>query len=326
MSDINKVVAVFPKEVILNERYRPNKISDCILKPDAKEVFLNIVKTDKLGNMLFYGPAGTGKTTVAKALCEEMGIEWILINASSERTLDIIRTQIRTFASTSSFTGKRKCVILDEADNLPEMTQTAFRASIEEYSQNCSFIFTCNYPNKIIDPLKSRLVGIDFGVDTNTELTLKYETFVRICGILENEQIEYDEDVLLSLVTELYPDNRRILNLIDYFSKQNNSINEGILANVKGESVDTLFTLLAEFKSASSFKGIRKWCADHSKQDFHGFYDKLYSGLESHVSPSDIPAAILIINDYQRWDTSVLSKEVHLASLCLELVTSCDFK
>lgn len=323
---MSKVSVVNEKEVLLNERYRPNTVAECILRPDVKETFTKMVECGTMGNMLFYGPAGTGKTTLAKALCAEMGVEWILINASSERTLDVIRNTIRTFASTSSFSGGRKCVILDEADNLPHTTQTAFRASIEEYSQNCSFIFTCNFPNKIIDPLKSRLVGVDFSVDVNTEISMKLEVFDRLCGILTNEGIEYDEDALLNLVSVLYPDNRRILNIVDHYSKRSGVIDEGVLVSVKDDTVETLFDAMSKFTSSSNFKPIRQWCADHAKSDLTSFYGKMYRALEQHIKNSDVPKAIFIINDYQRVDQQVLDKELHLASMCLEIVMECSFK
>lgn len=323
---MNKIEVVNPKESILNERYRPGSVRDCILRPDVKENFLNMIQSQHVGNLLFYGPAGTGKTTTAKAICHDLGMEWIIINASSERTLEVIRSTIRSFASTSSFSGNRKCVILDEADNLPHATQTAFRACIEEYSQNCSFIFTCNYPNKIIDPLKSRLVGVDFSVDVNTELEMKLSLYERLCGILNNESITYDEDVLLNLVTLLYPDARRMINLLDYYSTRNGTIDEGILVNIKDDTVDALYELLSAVRSSSNFRPVRQWCADHARSDLSGFYTKMYHAVERYVSSADVPKAILIINDAQRYDQIVPDKEPHLAALCIELVAECEFK
>lgn len=311
-----------PDTPILNERYRPNRIEDCILKSSTKRNFLNMVKEEEIKNMLFYGPAGSGKTTAAKAICDEIGVEWIVINASDERTLDVIRDKIRKFASNVSFNGKRKCVILDEADHLLDATQAAFRTAIEEYSSNCSFIFTCNYPNRIIDAIKSRLVSVDFGADETELYEMQGEFFTRLCGILDNEGISYSEDVVIQLISELFPDNRQILNLIEHFSSGSKQLDAGILSMIKDISIDKL----VEYLKSNNFKSIRQWCADNADSDISNIYGKLYKELRQYLKPSSIPSTILTLNDFQRFDSTVPDKELHLVALCVTLMAESEWK
>ena len=322
MSNIEPIAPSFPKNPVLNERYRPNTVADCILPEGTRKIFDKMVGTGHIDNMLFAGSAGTGKTTLAKALCEQLGVEYIFINASDERGLDVIRTRIANFAGTVSITGKRKCVILDEADQLPMATQGAFRNALESLSRNCAFILTCNYPNQIIDPIRSRLVEVDFAVDDSTRIDMMMLVFDRVQGILKNEGIAYEETPLLELVNALYPDNRRLLNIIDHYSKMNGTIDVGILESIKDVSIDSLVDAL----KAADFKTVRTWCAEAAANNVTNIYGKLYRILMHHVEGDSIPELIITINDAQRYDDRVPDKELHLTAMCVELLSECTFK
>lgn len=312
----------FPDSPILNEKYRPDKISDCILRESVKPLFENMVKDGVIKNMLLSGPAGSGKTTVAKALCRELDVEYIVINASSERSIDVLRTTVTSFATTASMNGKRRCVILDESDYLPDLTQAAFRNSIEEFSSNCSFIFTCNYPNRIIEPIKSRLTTVDFSTPEADFNQMVYEVSLRVEGILNNEGIEFNPDVLIRVVYMLFPDFRHILNTIDLYVKAHGEVDVGILEQLKECNIDTLVNYL----KSGDFKSIRTWCSNEALNNTSGLYNNLYQSIFNVVEKDDIPKAIILLNDYQRFDNTVPDKELHLMALCTELYFQCSFK
>ena len=311
----------FPNSPVLNERYRPVTISDCILKESAKNIFQGMVEEGVIKNVLLSGPSGTGKTTVAKALCAELDIEYIIINASSERGIDVLRTTISSFASTASMNGRRRCVILDESDHLADLTQAAFRHVIEQFSDNCSFIFTCNYPDRIIDALKSRLTLIDFSVSEEEMTEMVVGIVERVQCILNNEGISYNADVVMELVYYLYPDVRRVLNKIDVYSKQRGVIDVGIMEDLQTANINTLINYLA----AKDFKSVRGWCANAAKTNTTNIYGDLYRLLFTTLEKDDIPQAILILNDAQRYDHIVQNKELHLVGLCTTLLLECNF-
>ena len=312
-----------PKEHLWVEKYRPSSIEECILKEQTKKEFLNIVKEQHIPNLLLHGPAGTGKTTTARALCNAIGADYIIINASNERGLDVIRERITSFASTTSLGGEStKCVILDEGDRLLPATQDAFKAEIERFSQTCSFIMTANHPNRLIEPLHSRLAKIDFSASVKEKDRMQAEFFYRVCKILENENVTYDERVLALVVQKFFPDNRKILSHLQQYARGDNQINEGILMQVENASVDTLIKAIRDKK----FKNILKWCADNSNNDTSIVYENIYKELFDIVDKSSIPDAIMILEEYQRHDSSVPSKELHLASMGVELMTQVVFK
>lgn len=315
-----KAIPSFPNSPVLNEKYRPTSIKDCILKEASREIFQGMVDDGVIKNMLLSGPAGSGKTTVAKALCKELDIEYILINASSKRGIDVLRDEITTFATTASMNGKRRCVILDESDYLPNLTQSAFRASIEEFSNNCSFIFTCNYPNQIIEPIKSRLTTIDFSVNDAELDEMVIKVSDRVESILCSESIEYNPDIIIEMVYYLFPDVRKVLNKIDVYAKNRGRVDVGIMEEFENVNVGILINYMA----TGDFKSVRSWCANAAKNDVSSVYIELYNELLPRISKEDIPKAILIINDAMQNESRALYKEIHLCALCTELLLQCE--
>lgn len=301
------------------EKYRPKKIADCILKTSTRTEFEAILKDGKIPNMLLFGSAGTGKTTAARALCNELGVDYMIVNASNERGLDVIREKINSFASTVSFSDNGKCFILDEADYLLPATQAALRNASEEFSRSCSFIMTANYPNRIIEPLHSRFVGVNFNADPKELEQMQANFFVRITQILDNEGVEYDELALITVIQKYFPDNRRILNVLQQYGRHGR-IDEGILMGLDEVKIDSLVNAIRNRK----FKDIAQWAAQNKDNDTSALYEQIYLALRSFVSKESIPDAILILNDYQRYDSVVASKELHLTAMCTELMTTVE--
>jgi DNA polymerase III delta prime subunit len=310
------------REPLWVERYRPTKIEDCILKTDAQRVLSSIVEDGHVPNMLFYGPPGTGKTTAAKALCQELGLDWTVVNASNERGLDMIREKIYGFASTVSLGGNGKCFILDEADYLTPNAQSALRAASEELSSNCSFVMTANYPNRIIEALHSRFTGMDFSASKQDSERMQAEFFFRLTEILFNESVEYDERVLAEVVSKFFPDNRKILNKLQHYAKGGNVVDEGILMEIEEVNLDSLIAAIKDKK----FNQVKQWAADNKDNDTSILYEGLYQRMRDIVVPDSIPDAIMILEEAQRYDAIVPSKELHLASTAVELMMGVDFK
>ena len=303
------------------EKYRPKSVSECILKPSMRKEFDSILEKGHIPNMLFQGPPGTGKTTLAKALCNDLGMDYMMINASNERGLDVIREKITNFASTVSFTDKGKCFILDEADQLLGTTQAALRSASEEFSKSCSFIMTANYPNRIIPALHSRFVSADFGIDAKAMEEMQAQFFMRCLDILSNENVECDEAVLIRIIQKFFPDNRKIIGLLQKYGRHG-KIDEGILMDLEEVNIDALIEAIKSKK----FKQIMQWSEDNKDNDLSSMYEKLYKSLKQWVEPTSIPDAIVILEDAQRFDSTVASKELHLAAMCTELMTSLSFR
>lgn len=310
-----------PNESLWVEKYRPTTIAECILKSSTVIEFNSILEEGKVPNLLLFGPPGTGKTTAARALCNELDLDYIIINASNERGLDVIRDKITSFASSVSMSGNGKCIILDEADYLLPATQAAMRNASEEFSKSCSFIMTANYPNRIIPALHSRFVSIDFGADKKEMEVMQANFFMRIINILNNEGIEFEESALISLIQKYFPDNRKILGLLQQYGRHG-KIDAGVLMNLEEVSIDKLI----ESIKTKKFKQIVQWCEDNKDNDTSSMYEKIYKTLKEWVDPSSIPDAIMILQDYQKYDSIVPSKELHLSSMCTEIMTTISFK
>lgn len=303
------------------EKYRPQKIDDCILPESLKKTFHQFIDSGELPNFMFCGTAGTGKTTVAKALCNEIGAEYLFINGSEQSGIDVLRNDIRGFASTVSLTDAKKIVILDEADNLnANSTQPALRAFIEEFSNNCRFIFTCNFKNRIIEPLHSRCSVIDFKIDNKEKQGIAANFFKRVTQILKQENIEFDPKVVAEVVTKHFPDYRRILNELQRYSVSG-VIDSGILVNIGDES----FKELMGFMKEKQFTDVRKWVAKNADSDTAQLFRTLYDKSPDFLETKSIPQLVLILADYQHRAAFVADHELNIMAAMTEVMSSCSF-
>ena len=308
------------EHLLFTEKYRPKIIVDCILPERLKTPFQEYVNQSKIPNLLLSGGAGVGKTTVAKAMCEEIGADYMIINGSDDNGIDVVRYKIKNFASSMSLTGGRKVIIIDEADYLSPNAQAAFRNSIEEFAGNCSFIFTCNYKNKLIDPLHSRCAVIDFTLKNGEKAQMASAFFKRIQMILQSEDIEYDDKVIAELIKKHFPDFRRVLNELQRYS-QFGKIDTGILSQI----VDAGITDIIKFIKEKDFGAIRKWVAS-ADIDSATFFRKLYDSLYEVLKPQSIPQAVLILADYQYKGAFVADQEINTVACLTELMISVEFK
>ena len=304
------------------EKYRPQKIDDCVLPQALKNTFRQYVEQGELPNFLFTGSAGVGKTTIAKALCNEIGAEFMMINGSEESGIDTLRTKIKGFASTISLTDAKKVVILDEADYLnANSTQPALRGFIEEFANNCRFILTCNFKNRIIEPIHSRCSVVEFKIDSKDKQEIAATFFKRAVSILKQEQIEFDPKVVAELITKHFPDYRRILNELQRYSVSG-KIDSGILVNMSEESFKGLIKLLKE----KDFTEVRKWVSKNSDSDTTSLFRELYDSAATTIEPNSVPQLVLILADYQYKAAFVADHELNIMAALTEIMAQCKFK
>ena len=311
-------------EFLWVEKYRPKTIEECILPDGIKKTFTDFLNKGEVPNLLLSGPAGCGKTTVAKALCNELGVDVYVINGSDEgRFLDTVRNNAKNFASTVSLssTAKHKVIIIDEADNTTSDVQLLLRASIEEFANNCRFIFTCNYKNKIIEPLHSRCAVVEFGIKGKEKVEIAGHFFKRLQNILDTEGIEYEPKVLAELVQKHFPDWRRVLNECQRYSV-GGKIDSAILASFSDVSVNELIKSL----KTKNFTEVRKWVVGNLDNDASSLLRRVYDAAYDWLSPQSIPAAVLILAKYQYQCAFVADQEINLLAALTEIMVECEFK
>jgi DNA polymerase III delta prime subunit len=316
------VKATLTKESFLwVEKYRPSKVSDCILPARLKKVFQEYVDQKSIPNLMLTGSAGVGKTTIAKAMCDEIGVNHMIINSSEERGIDILRTKIKNYASTVSLTGGRKVIILDEADYLTPDAQAALRGMIEQFADNCSFIFTCNFKARLIDALHSRCSVVDFTLTGGEKQDMALQFFNRVQNILKNENVQFDKKVLADLLQKYFPDYRRTLNELQRFA-QFGSIDASIQSQLS--DIRKMADLIAALK-AKDFSLMRKWVVNNSDIDPAMVYRKIYDGLNEYLKPESIPQSVVIIAKYQYQAAFVADQEVNLVAALTELMVDCEY-
>lgn len=309
-------------EFLWVEKYRPQTIADCILPGKLKDTFKEMVNEGEAQNLLLSGKPGCGKTTVARALANDLGSEYILINCSEDGNIDTLRTKIRNFASTVALTEAKKIVILDEFDySNPQSTQPALRGFIEEFSKNCRFILTCNYKNRIIEPLHSRCTVLDFKIPSKEKPKLAMKILGRVQDILTQEGVEFDQEVIAKLIMKHFPDIRRVLNELQRYAVSG-KIDVGILSNLGEVSIKEL----VGYMKSKEFSNVRGWVVENLDNDQTTIFRKIYDSLYDYFSPQSIPSAVLILADYQHKAAFVADAEINLTACLTELMLECEFK
>ena len=309
-------------EFLWVEKYRPATIDDCVLPASLKSCFGEIRTTGQLPNMLFSGTAGVGKTTVAKALCNELNLDYIIINGSEEGNIDTLRGKIKQFASSVSLLGGYKVVILDEADYLnPQSTQPALRGFIEEFSNNCRFIMTCNFKNRIIEPLHSRCSVYEFAIPNSEKPAIAGAFFKRLMDILTAENVTFDKAVLAQLVERYFPDWRRVLNECQRYSVSG-TIDAGVLVNLGDTNIKSLMDKL----KGKDFKGMRQWVVNNIDTEPHAIFRAVYDKMADHLQPQSIPQVVIILADYQYKNAFVADHEMNVVACMTEIMAGAEWK
>jgi len=304
------------------EKYRPKTVEDTILPADLKATFQQFVDQKNVPNLILAGGPGVGKTTIAKALLEELGCTYIVINGSMNGNIDTLRNEIKNFASTVSFTGGRKYVILDEADYLnPQSTQPALRNFMEEFSANCGFILTCNFLNRIIAPLHSRCSVIQFKISNADKPKLAGRFMKRVTGILETEKIEFELSAVAGLIMKFFPDWRRVLNELQRYSATG-KIDAGLLSSVSEDNIKTLITKLKD----KDFAGMRKWVSENLDNEPSVMFRRIFDGCNDYLAPNSVPQMVLFLADYQYKSAFVVDQEINFVAFLTEVMASCEFK
>jgi len=304
------------QDFLWTEKYRPKTVKDTVLPEELKGTFQQFVDQNNIPNLILSGGPGVGKTTVARAMLEEMGCDYIVINGSMNGNIDTLRNDIRNFASSISFTGGRKYVILDEADYLnPQSTQPALRNFMEEFSKNCGFILTCNFKNRIIEPLHSRCSVIDFKYSKNDKVELSRQIFSRVISIMNHENVDHDKQAIAELIMKYVPDWRRVLNELQRYSATG-KIDVGILASMSDDSFKELISYLKD----KNFTEMRKWVALNTDQDSSELFRKLYDEASKYVKPSSIPSMVITIADYQYKAAFVADQEINITACLTQMM------
>lgn len=310
------------EEFLWVEKYRPRKVADCILPDRIKAIFQEYVDKNEIPNLMLTGTAGVGKTTVALAMCEEIGIDHMFINSSDERGIDTLRTKIKGFASTMSLTGGRKVIILDEADYITPEAQAALRGAIEEFSANCSFILTCNFKSRLIEAIHSRCAVVDFTLVNGEKAKMAAAFLKRIDGILKAESVEYTRDVVIQIIQKFFPDYRRTLNELQRYSRSG-KIDAGVLAQVS--DIRNIADLVKHLKE-KNFGEMRKWVVVNSDIDPARVFRKIYDGLTEYLKPASIPQVVVILSRYQYQAAFVADQEINLVACLTEIMVDAEFK
>jgi DNA polymerase III delta prime subunit len=310
------------EEFLWVEKYRPHRIGDCVLPDRIKNAFREYVNKGEIPNLLLSGPAGCGKTTAAMAMCDEIGCNYLFINSSEERGIDVLRTKVVGYASTVSLTGGRKVIILDEADGLTPDTQDALRGVIEKFAGNCSFIFTCNFKAKIKDAIHSRCSVVDFTLKSSEKPIMAAKMFKRVNEILKIEGVEYDKQVLIKIVEKYFPDYRRLLNELQRHAVSGN-IDAGVVSQLDG--IKSLSELIKALKD-KDFGTMRKWVVVNSDIDPSRIYRSVYDGLNEYLKPESIPAAVVTLAKYQYQSAFVADQELNLVACLTEIMVECEIK
>lgn len=316
------MIAANPESFLWVEKYRPKKISDCILTDKVRRQLQPMLDKHELSNLMFIGGPGCGKTTCSKALCEELGIDYLVINCSENGNIDSIRTTVRTFASSVSLMGGFKCVIFDEADGLTAAAQQALRNFIEEFSNNCRFIFTANFGNKIIEPLKSRTVNVDMSMTKDEKMKIIVQFDARVKDILKEEGIEeYDKKVLATLIAKFFPDFRRALGALQNLT-MGGTLDASAMSSVSADVVADVF----KFLKAKDFTSMRKWVAENPDNDLPVLARMMWQRVDAYVESDSIPQFVLHLNQYQLNHASVIDKEINLVAMLTELMVDIRYK
>lgn len=308
-------------EALWCEKYRPHTIKDCILPEDLKNTFQQYVDRKEIPHLLLCGTSGVGKTTIAKALCEEVGCDFLMINGSDESGIDTFRMKIKNYASSVSFSGGKKVIIIDEADYLNQnSTQPAMRAAMEEFAHNCTFILTCNYKGRIIDPLHSRCAVVEFKLKATDKPKMASQFMKRASSILKQEGVEFDVPVLAEVIKKHFPDYRRVLNELQRYGVSG-KIDAGILSAVADISINELVKAMKD----KNFSAMRKWVADNNDNDSVRIFRKIYDSLYDVMTKTSIPAAVILLARYQYQAAFVADQELNLVACLTEIMGECEF-
>ena len=309
------------EQLLWTEKYRPKTVEDCILPEAIKETFQEYVKQKHIPTLLLSGTAGVGKTTIAKALCNEVGCDFMVMNCSDTNSVDDVRWKIKGYASSVSLSGGRKVIIMDEADYLSPNAQAALRGAIEEFAKNCSFIFTCNQKNRIMEPIHSRCAVIDFRIQNGQKAKMASAFFKRVEWILEQENITYDKEVIAELIKKHFPDNRRVLNELQRYSVSG-KVDKGILTTVIDVNINDLIKTIKD----KDFSTMRKWVTQNLDNDPATLYRKIYDNLYDYLKPNSIPNAVLILARYQYQSAFVADQEINLVACLTEFMVELELK